>query len=441
MADELALVLWVAAGLEIDPNLDDFGLAPQDLRALLYTAPGKRRSYRKGDLLCTRCLETPRRQDAASMYVRQKRNREGFWEVAHHASKKDPCHAVESDEHKAWKDRIATDASKAGLFADYESSTKDRKGRTDVIVVGPDGRRISWEVQIARTSKGNITRRTNTAYRDGRTPSWLTTVLSAKSKTRELIHKVPWSMANQMLPEQILHGRAAWVSDGISTYRWKWCRNIPGPCPDPGRLTLDCGKEHGIWERSPTRLEEFVESSAGGLLVPLAIPSADMRSVSRIWATPDDHDEYAHAQRRRFTESDLPERLRIHTTPATRTDKGYQSHDSVLHQPEKTRPRPSGGSRTFRDGAAHTRERTPVIPVVTRDRPFTKPEPETTPTVSDEIASWIAEAMPGQEHLPCGHHLAIKGAPCGAIPTRAYIGGRRCWYHAPRAFTNQNKNP
>jgi len=430
MTDALAPVLWVAARLELDPNLDDFGLTPEQLRTLLYTAPGKRRTYAKGYLLCTRCRAIPQRHDKASMYVRQQRGREGFWEVAHHSSEDRSCDPADNDERKAWRDRIATNASTAGLSADYGSSTR---GRADVAVLGPDGRQINWQIQVTQPGKGAITKRTNLVYRDGHTPSWLTTDYSAKSKTRELIHKVPWSMANQMLPEQILHGRAAWVSDGISTYRWEWCRNIPGPCTTPGPLTLDCGKEHGIWERRPTRLEEFIEHSAGGLLVPIAIPSDDERTVARLWATPDHHAEYAHTQGRPFTEADLPPHLRTLTTPATRHTEGYENHDSILHQPRR-RLRVTGGARTPRAPG----QGAPKIPVPTRDRPPTTTEPpaeppatETAWTLPPHIAVWIAEAMPGQEHLPCGHYIAARGETCGKTPTRQFISGPRCYDDRP----------
>ncbi|MEC3895427.1 hypothetical protein [Nocardiopsis sp. LDBS1602] len=431
MTDELAPVLWVAAGLEIDPNLDDFGLAPDQLRTFLYVSPGKRRSYSKGDLLCTRCLKIPVRRDKASMYVRSKRLRDGFWEVAHHSSEEGSCDSVESDERKAWRDRIATNASDAGLSADYGVGAK---GRADVVVLGPEGRQINWQIQIAQPGRGAITKRTNTVYRNGHTPSWLTTDYSAKSQTRELINKVPWSMANKMLPEQLLHGRAAWVSDGISAYRWEWCRNIPGRCPVPGPLTLDCGKEHGIWERSPTRLEEFIENSAGGLLVPIAIPSANMRTVSRLWVTPDHYEEYAHAQGRPFTEADLPPHLRALTTPTHRINKGYESHDSILHQPQKRRSRSTGGARTPR-APGHD---TPTIPIPTRERPPTTTEPPNDTALPPEIAAWIADSMPGQEHEPCHHYLREQDRLCGATPTRAYISGRRCWKHTPTPFTGNN---
>ncbi|QVJ03030.1 hypothetical protein KGD82_13430 [Nocardiopsis eucommiae] len=51
-----------------------------------------------------------------------------------------------------------------------------------------------------------------------------------------------------------------------------------------------------------------------------------------------------------------------------------------------------------------------------------------------EVAEWIANAMPSGTDAPCGHYTAATRTTCGAIPTRMYIQGRRCYDHAPNAF-------
>jgi hypothetical protein len=52
----------------------------------------------------------------------------------------------------------------------------------------------------------------------------------------------------------------------------------------------------------------------------------------------------------------------------------------------------------------------------------------TTPAAPPE---WLEVAL----DLPCRLYLADTGARCGATPTREYLRDRRCWEHAPVAYT------
>lgn len=51
--------------------------------------------------------------------------------------------------------------------------------------------------------------------------------------------------------------------------------------------------------------------------------------------------------------------------------------------------------------------------------------------LTPEIAAWIDEAVPDGTDTPCGHYNAAANTTCRAVPTRQYMGGRRCWHHTP----------
>lgn len=55
------------------------------------------------------------------------------------------------------------------------------------------------------------------------------------------------------------------------------------------------------------------------------------------------------------------------------------------------------------------------------------------PDLPPEVATWIAAATPDGTNDPCGHYTAATKTTCMATPTRQYIGGRRCYQHAPVA--------
>lgn len=61
------------------------------------------------------------------------------------------------------------------------------------------------------------------------------------------------------------------------------------------------------------------------------------------------------------------------------------------------------------------------------------------PDLSHEVAAWIANAMPTGTDTPCGHYTAATRTTCMATPTRQYMGGRRCFEHAPVAITRNPK--
>lgn len=46
-------------------------------------------------------------------------------------------------------------------------------------------------------------------------------------------------------------------------------------------------------------------------------------------------------------------------------------------------------------------------------------------------ADWLEAALPE----PCTHYSGATREVCGRRPTRLYLRGRRCWWHAPQPIT------
>lgn len=432
MPRELALIRWTDRNIVLDPNLDDFGV-PTWVIHELRGAPGQKpKSIPTGTLECERCLESPDRSSAA-VHLRRSGDR---LIVAHNASKDSPCYKPESPEHLALKDRVMTSAERHGFHVQLETSTADRKGRADVEVIGPNGQRIGHEIQLSPVNNSVLTRRNNTALRDGRTPSWLTTDQSAHSATRNLIDRVPWAMSNRLHVELIRKGRPLRVSAGLSKLRIMRCRDLPGLCPDDPR-TRFCSSWHTRWENVAEQIEDFVGHTATGTYLPVSLPT-QYREVRRRWITPADRELYAHA-----TGIELqPERPEA-TTPHDLTSTG-RSRDSRLHQGEKHEPKKKQATRprarvsevvrgeilvgTIRHLPAQAQEEQALTGKVTTSRVLASPPHALTSGQAEQ--TWLEAALP----IPCNHYMGPEMGTCESTPSRSYARGRRCYEHAPNAF-------
>ncbi|PWV44615.1 hypothetical protein [Nocardiopsis sp. L17-MgMaSL7] len=428
MPRELALIHWSEQNIVLDPNLDDFGVPAGVIQAL------RSRPISKGILACSACLKSAKRSVSPWVHLRQQGGR---LIVAHHASKKrrDPCHA-ESPEHEALKDRIAGCAERHGFRALLEHNTADRKGRADVEVVGPGGVRIGHEVQLSAITATSLSRRTNTALRDGRVPSWLTTDRSAHSDTRNLIDRVPWAMSNRLHEELIRRGRPVRVSAGLSKLQMTPCRFLPGWCPDtPG--VLDCSRWHTRWDNVAVPIEDFVGFTAAGEYLPVCLPT-QYRQVRRRWVTEDDRELYVHATGRELE----PERPQAGGEGGSGEGK---SQDSRLHQgeeyePEKkkaVRPRAKVSEVVRGDIVVGTLselpERARVQEAATGQAATAVVLEEAPHRLAGDQAerAWLEAAVA----VPCTHFMGADLGRCESTPSRVYARGRRCFEHAPNPYS------
>jgi hypothetical protein len=420
MADRLALLYYPARGIYLDPNEPGLGVTADILNELRYRPDGTRKPIKAGTLLCQRCIQIGR--ENTSVHLRD--IGDGRLRPAHHGSADGPCTEPESEEHKAWKDRIATTLQRAGYTADVEYANRSRGIRTDVVAYGDDGRRIGWEVQLSAIAAATVTRRTNRAISAGLIPSWMTTDTSASSKTRPLVNRVPWSMATDITAAQIANGAASWVHGSIRTLRERRCKELPGLCPHSvrGAYTYDCGKWHVLWEQETLYVDDFVGKTAAGLYIPIAIPSVDATSVARWWVRPEDRDRYATPDRP-CTEDALPEHLKV---PRPRQSQG-DPEDSRLHAPGRTpdKPRRATGRASAAEPVFN-----PVVPIDTLDAPTTADAITAASVLPAEVrlrADWFEIAR----DIPCRYYLGSQGRYCGATPTREFQNGRFCFDHEP----------
>ncbi|MFE1396253.1 hypothetical protein ACFW3Z_25590 [Nocardiopsis alba] len=427
MPRELALIHWPEQNIVLDPNLDDFGVPAGVIRAL------RSGPIRKGTLACTACLQRTDRSANPWVHLRQNGDR---LIVAHHASRKrrGPCHA-ESPEHEALKDRIAGSAQRHGFQARLEQSTADRKGRADVEVIGPSGVRIGHEVQLSAITGTALSRRNNTAMRDGRVPSWLTTDRSAHSATRNLIDRVPWAMSNRLHEELIRKGRPLRVSAGLSRLQMTPCRYLPGRCPDDPRV-MDCSRWHTRWDNVEVPIEDFVGFTAAGEYLPVCLPT-EYRQVRRRWVTDADRELYVHATGRELE----PERPR--SGGGGGTGQG-QSQDSLLHQGEEHEPKKKSPVRPRAKVSEVVRGDIVVgtlseLPERARAQEALTGQADTATVLADQAPHRVAEDQrvwsEAAVAVPCTHYMGAGLGRCGSTPSRFYARGRRCFEHAPNPFT------
>ncbi|GLU49180.1 hypothetical protein [Nocardiopsis ansamitocini] len=390
MSTRLALIRYLARDIYLDPNEDDLGFSrhPGLWDELRTTPEGRRRSISRGELQCQGCVSIGR----ASPWVHLREQRDGSRQIVHHGSAEGPCHEPESDEHKAWKERVAADAQRAGYSVVVEATAARRAPTSDVVVHG-DGLDLGWRIQLSRLRRATVVRHAGLARRDGLTPSWLTT-----DGRSPLVDRVPWTLANDMPWQTVLRDRSLRVAGGVYRLRYPLCKDLGGVCPDPvpGRLTVDCGKRHSHWEAVRLLVEELVGATAGGVYVPMAIPTPD-GGVVRRWVPASDRERYAHAIKKPCTEETLspafPGRV-----PHPRTPDRENWNDSPLHTPgQDRRTAPRRGSTPLCE---------PRLPVH---------------TISAQSATTTAL-------------LTQDGCLHGcAGPARLYLGGWRCPAHAPRS--------
>lgn len=427
MPRELALIHWPEQNIVLDPNLDDFGVPTGVIQTL------RSRPISKGTLACTACLKNTKRSTNPWVHLRQHGDR---LIVAHHASqnRRDPCEA-ESPEHEALKDRIAECAERHGFQALLEQSTADRRGRADVEVIGPSGVRIGHEVQLSAITGTALSRRTNTALRDGRVPSWLTTDRSVHSDTRNLIDRVPWAMSNRLHEELIRKGRLVRVSAGLSRLQMTPCRYLPGWCPDtPG--VLDCSRWHTRWDNVEVPIEDFVGFTAAGEYLPVCLPT-QYRQVRRRWVTDDDRELYVHATGRELE----PERPRSGGGGGSGQGK---SQDSLLHQGEEHEPKKKSSVRPRAKVSEVVRGDIVVgtlseLPERARVQEALTGQTDTATVLANEAPHRVAKDQrvwaEAAVAVPCTHYMGAGLGRCESTPSRFYAQGRRCFEHAPNPFT------
>jgi hypothetical protein len=196
----------------------------------------------------------------------------------------------ESDQHKAYKERVLRAAEAGGFAAELENQSTDGKRRTDVLVRSDD-RQIGWEIQLSYATLESVRKRAGLARRDHITPLWAT--VDAK---RDFIDRVPWARLDDMSWHDVADVRLPLLVRGgvqsLETFRCERGHVIGGGfCPIKGRGY--CGKLHGQWQVAlGVYVDNLVRASAAGEIVPVVVPNKASRGFKRWWVTAEDRERY-----------------------------------------------------------------------------------------------------------------------------------------------------
>jgi hypothetical protein len=288
-------------------------------------------------LLCPQCLESSPHCPEAMVLVEK---RDGRRFARHHNTNiADHDTTNESDQHKAFKERIATAAERGGYTAEVEDRAEDGRRRTDVLVKGDQELVIGWEVQLSYASLASVKKRTQIAQDAGITPSWM-----VLDDTREFVNKVPWTLTNDMSWKDISKGRRLPIRGGVRLlefYTCDWGTSLDCPVKKNGR----CFERHPAWRAIEGKgafeffqLDDLVQRTAAGEYVSVVVPGQHRKN--RWWVRTADRDRFLDAggkllgeqSAKRKPRADHPTEIRrrpLDPTCRYGEDTGYRSAPAV----------------------------------------------------------------------------------------------------------------
>lgn len=222
----------------------------------------------------------------AWMHLRQRAN--GRREAVHQHAEDEARHVThESDEHKAYKERIVRVATEAGHQADTEVRAPGGRIVTDALVSGAYGLRIGWEVQLssaAASGPRSVRERARKAIARGITPAWHTdrSDYSRRSDTA-------WTRSDKLPAEVIAKNGDLRVVSGFRVMDfWRCDVRALYPCPVNGWRR--CGNAHATPKPRDVLFDDLVRRTAAGLVVPLEY--RDGSRTHRFWVPAEDKVRY-----------------------------------------------------------------------------------------------------------------------------------------------------
>ncbi|RAN98248.1 hypothetical protein LAH08_04232 [Micromonospora noduli] len=193
--------------------------------------------------------------------------------------------AVESDKHKALKDRVATVSQRAGFSVEVEARSSTGKRVTDVLVRGEGGLLLGHELQVSKLSVPTIKRRIAIARMDGVLPMWTT-----DNPAVQVEHRAPWATIPPTNAGWVRTGHELLVSGGARSAEVERCGRRGPYCPvTRGR---PCGQLHVYLEAAlGLNLDTLVVGAAAGAW--RALEQTDSRGRPMYyWVTADDMERY-----------------------------------------------------------------------------------------------------------------------------------------------------
>ncbi|CAL9512238.1 hypothetical protein [Streptomyces althioticus] len=221
-----------------------------------------RLSTRRKLVKCAWCWD----EDQVTHWMRTYSRANGTRVVSHQPGEgtDHPYRALESDEHKAYCDRVERVGTAEGYGARRESVAPDGRTRSDVLLVGD--REVAYEMQHSPFKQGygatERTRRALAAKRDA--VAWHT-----DSPTIANSAKVAMLRSNQAkLPQIENPNYQLRILGGFrKAMAWKCTARDGHRCPD--RRFTGCGKDHYGTEPGAITLDDFIRQAPAGLVVPV----------------------------------------------------------------------------------------------------------------------------------------------------------------------------
>lgn len=238
----------------LDLDSDDLGHpeAPGLWQMLL---SDRKRPVPERGLFCPTCIRS-RPSQPEWMYVYE---RQDGLKIAVHNNPSHNAHANESDEHLAYKERIAAAAQHGGYQADLEVRTADGKARSDVRVIGANGQEFGFEPQLRYSSAPAIRKRDRVRRDRGISPFW-----HVVDPYHPLINNAAWGRTDSDLPASVIRGSSLLeVRGGVYQLLMEKCDRFTAvPCPV--LRTGRCGQYHPTWKIKARPLDQLVCDIAAG---------------------------------------------------------------------------------------------------------------------------------------------------------------------------------
>lgn len=375
-------------GLDLELNLTEPDLGYPEIPGLWERLRADRRPVMERQLQCMQCREA--RPDCPEwMFLTE---RDGIRFASHHNDAIGDHPSNESDQHKAFKERIARAAELGGFNVEVEDRAAHGRRRTDVLVKGAGDLLVGHEVQLAYASLTSVKKRTKVARNDGITSLWTTV-----DSKRDFINHVPWAQTDNFPWKYISEGRNLQIRGGVRSLEMERC-DLRNPNPCPVRVRGKCGQLHGKWVPTfPYQLDDLVRDTAAGEYVPVIVVGKKLNR--RWWVRAQDRDRYTDSAGELLSEDDLQRRRQPKVvepaTPRPLDDECRYGQDSGI----RSAPRPARDSDDS------------DVPVMTEAARWPTPPPVRAPIQRDV----------------CG----VGPGPCGNSPARLYASGWRCEDHKP----------
>ncbi|MFK4243846.1 hypothetical protein ACI2KV_13300 [Micromonospora chokoriensis] len=271
--------------LGIDLNLSRADLGHPDQPGLWQEM--RSRTIHSGELRCMGACYTRNPDCPEWMYLKGNPDGTGSRQAVHlnpSAARNHPD-AIESDKHKALKERVATVSERAGFSVEVEARSSTGKRVTDVLVRGEGGLLLGHELQVSKLSIPTIKKRVRIAREDGLMPMWTT-----DNPAVQIEHRVAWATIPTTNAGWVRTGNELLVSGGVRDADIDLCGRRDLFCPVTRKRP--CGKLHVyLIATRGLNLDKLVVGAAAGEWRSLEETDSRGRPMY-YWVTAEDMERY-----------------------------------------------------------------------------------------------------------------------------------------------------